>query len=77
MEKEPCSYFQIQDMAVDPYGNLCPAYMKINITFNEDTPEDKISAIIAQMLHVEPGRIRRISEEQYLRECGDDDDDED
>lgn len=76
MEREPCFYFQIQDMAVDPYGNPCPAYMKINVTFNEDTPEDTIYSIISQIIHVEPSRIRMVSKEQYERECGEDDDDE-
>lgn len=75
MEKEPCSYFEIQDMGVDPYGNPCPALLKINITFKEETPEDIIRSIISKMIHVEPDRIRMISEEQYLKECYDEDED--
>ena len=50
--------------------------MKINVTFNEDTPEDTIYSIISQIIHVEPSRIRMVSKEQYERECGEDDDDE-
>ena len=47
--------------------------MKINMVFNEGTPEDTIRSIISKLIHIEPERIHIISEEQYLENIDEDD----
>lgn len=73
MEKEPCSYYEIEGLGVDSEANPCPALMKINVVFNEGTPEDTIRSIISKLIHIEPERIHIISEEQYLENIDEDD----
>lgn len=65
-------YFEIADMAQDDKGNTFPAYMSVTATGPYDA--DTARAVAAEKLHISEARIKEISEEEYTRHMGVEDD---
>lgn len=65
-------YFEIAGMAQDNKGNDLPAYMSVTATGPYDA--DAARAIAAEKLHISEARIKEISEEEYTRNMGAEDD---
>ena len=65
-------YFEIAGLAQDNTGNNLPAYMRFTVDGYCDA--DAARAFAAEKLHISEARIKEISEEEYLRNVGAEDD---
>lgn len=66
-------YFEIAGLAQDKTGNNLPAYMRFAVDGPYDA--DTARAVAAEKLHISEARIKEISEEEYMRNVGEEDDD--
>lgn len=65
-------YFEVAGMARDNKGNDLPAYMRFAVDGHCDA--DTARAYAAEKLHIPEDRIKEISEEEYMRNMGEEDD---
>lgn len=65
-------YFEIAGFALDNKGNDLPAYMRFAVDGYCDA--DTARAYAAEKLHIPEDRIKEISEEEYMRNMGEEDD---
>ena len=65
-------YFEIAGLALDNKGNDLPCYMRFSVDGPCDA--DTARAYAAEKLHISEDRIKEISEEEYMRNVGEEDD---
>ena len=66
------TYFEVADLSVNPDGTHCPAGLMVNMVF--DDPQKAI-ATVAEFTGFEASRISIISEEKYMAEYADENED--
>lgn len=69
MCSEQYKYFEIKDLCIDEDGVLGPAAVRI-AGFNDDTPEEALIELVAELLNVNEARVSMISKEKYDAEYG-------